>query len=71
MRPEGEGNLRHLLMVGTKLIEFVGNFTLRLSNASDDMKDLSFLSDINEKLRECVFGFSFAGDKHVIVPNDG
>ena len=25
--------LRHLLMVGAKLIEITGNFTLRLSNA--------------------------------------
>ena len=37
------------------------------------MKDFSFISDIiNEKLCECgVLGFSFAGNKHDIVPHDG
>ena len=53
-RPEGEGNLRHPLMVGAKHIEFTGNFTLLLSNAPGAMKDFSFISGItNEKLCEC------------------
>ena len=49
-----EGKLRNLAMVvGTKLIEFAGNFTLLVSNASGDMKAFSFISDItNEKLGE-------------------
>ena len=36
------------------------------------MKDFSFISDIiNEKLRECVFGFSFNGNNRNIVNHDG
>ena len=31
--PKGEGKHRYVLMVGAKLIEITGNFTLRLSNA--------------------------------------
>ena len=69
---KGEGKLRHVLMVGAKLIEFAGNFTLRLSKAPGDLKDFSFISDIiNEKLRECVFGFSFNGNNRNIIHHDG
>ena len=73
MRPEGERKLRHVLMVGAKLIEFAGNITLRLYNAPGDLKDFSFISDtINEKLRECaVLGFSFKGNTQDIVHHDG
>ena len=36
------------------------------------MEDFSFVSDINEKLRECgVWAFSFKGNKRVIVHHDG
>ena len=52
-----------MVMVGAKLIEFTGNFTCGCPRACDT-KDLSFISNINEKLGECgVFGFSFNGNK--------
>ena len=46
---------------------------MRLSKASDVLKDFSFISDIiNEKLRECgVWWFSFKGNKRDIVNHDG
>ena len=55
------GKLHHLVMVCSKLIEFAGKITLRLSNAPGDMKDLVFISDIiNETLHEVgVWWFSF------------
>ena len=60
---KGEWKLRHLLMVGAKLIGFTGNFTLRLDKAPGDLKDFSFYSDIiDEKLHQCgVWRFSFRG----------
>ena len=45
---------------------------MRLYKAPGDMKDLSVISDINEKLLECgVLGFSFKGNKQDIVHHDG
>ena len=69
---KGERKLRHLLMVGAKLIEFVENFTLRLSKAPGAMKDFSFISDsISERLRECcVWMFSFKGNTQDIFHHD-
>ena len=61
---KGELKLCQLLMAGAKLIEFTGNFTLRLSKAPSDLKDFSFSHDIiDEKRCECgVWGFSFKGN---------
>ena len=70
---KGEWKLRHVLMVGARLIPFTGIFTVRLYKAPGDLNDFSFISDIiNETLRECgVWTFSFNRNKHDIVHHDG
>ena len=51
--PKGDGMLRHLVMVGAKLIELTELHHAAVQ-APGDMKNFSIISDIiNEKLGEC------------------